>query len=53
MPARIEKIFDPARIVILGVLRLPGIAVGARLVHQGGITDALSITAWLTDSPGA
>jgi len=47
VPARIEKVSDPARIASLGVLRLPGVAVNGCLVHQGGVPDARSITAWL------
>lgn len=47
MPARIDKVSDPARIASLGVLRLPGVAVDGRLVHQGGVPDARIIAGWL------
>lgn len=50
LPARIDKVSDPVRIAALGALRVPGVAVNGRLVHQGGVPDARSIAAWLTAS---
>ena len=47
VPARIDEVSDPARIASLGVLRLPGVAVDGRLVHQGGVPDARIIAGWL------
>jgi transglutaminase-like putative cysteine protease len=53
VPARIDKVSDPARIAALGALRVPGVAVNGRLVSQGGVPDARSIAAWLVTSPNA
>lgn len=50
VPAQIDKVANPARIAALGALRVPGVAINGRLVHQGGVPNARSIAAWLAET---
>ena len=43
----LEKVTDPKSIAMAGVISTPGVAVGGKLVHTGGIPDAAKLEAWL------
>ncbi|KEJ94073.1 thioredoxin family protein [Sulfitobacter pseudonitzschiae] len=43
----IEKITDPRSIAMAGVMSTPGISVDGKLVHAGGLPDAVKLEGWL------
>jgi small redox-active disulfide protein 2 len=44
----VEKVTDPRSIALAGVMSTPGISVGGRLVHVGGLPDATRLEGWLS-----
>jgi len=47
VPVVIEKVTNPARIVVAGVLSTPGLAVDGRIVHAGGMPSREQVESWL------
>ena len=47
IPVDVEKITDPRAIAMAGVISTPGLAVDGRLVHSGGLPDAVKLEGWL------
>jgi len=45
--AEVEKVTDPREIAMAGVMSTPGISIGGKLVHAGGLPDAAKLEAWL------
>lgn len=43
----IEKVSDARSIAMAGVMSTPGIAVDGKLVHAGGLPDAVRLEQWL------
>ncbi len=44
----VEKVSDPKVIAMAGVMSTPGIAVDGKLVHAGGLPDAVKLEGWLS-----
>ncbi len=44
----VEKITDAKSIAIAGVMSTPGISVDGKLVHAGGLPDAVKLEKWLS-----
>ena len=44
----IEKVSDPKSIAIAGVMSTPGISIDGKLVHAGGLPDAVKLDRWLS-----
>lgn len=43
----VEKVTDAKSIAMAGVMSTPGISVGGKLVHAGGLPDAAKLEDWL------
>lgn len=44
----VEKVTDPKSIAMAGVMSTPGISVDGKLVHAGGLPDAVKLGGWLS-----
>ncbi|MAS07698.1 MAG: thioredoxin family protein [Ahrensia sp.] len=44
----VEKVTDPKSIAMAGVMSTPGISVDGKLVHAGGLPDAVRLEGWLS-----
>jgi len=44
----VEKVTDPKSIAMAGVMSTPGISVDGKLVHAGGLPDAVKLEGWLS-----
>lgn len=44
----IEKVSDPRALAIAGVISTPGISIDGKMVHAGGLPDAVKLEGWLT-----
>lgn len=44
----VEKVTDPKSIAMAGVMSTPGISVDGKLVHAGGLPDAVKLEEWLS-----
>lgn len=45
----VEKVTDPKSIAMAGVISTPGISVDGKLVHAGGLPDAVKLERWLSE----
>ncbi len=43
----VEKVTDMAEIAKAGVMATPGVSVDGKLVHVGGLPDAVKLEGWL------
>lgn len=43
----VEKITDMAEIAKAGVMSTPGVSIDGKLVHAGGLPDAVKLEGWL------
>lgn len=50
---QLEKVEDIAEIMKYGVLTTPGVVIGGKVVHAGGIPSREKIDAWLSSPPAA
>jgi len=44
----VEKITDAKSIAMAGILSTPGISVDGKLVHAGGLPEAVKLEGWLS-----
>lgn len=49
--ARVEKVGGIASIMRYGVMSTPGVLIGGKLMHSGGVPARAQIEAWLADAP--
>jgi small redox-active disulfide protein 2 len=43
----VEKVTDAKSIAMAGIMSTPGITVDGKLVHAGGLPDAVKLEGWL------
>jgi len=43
----VEKVTDAKSIAMAGVMSTPGVSVDGKLVHAGGLPDAVKLDGWL------
>lgn len=43
----VEKVTDAKSIAMAGVMSTPGISIDGKLVHAGGLPDAVKLEGWL------
>lgn len=43
----VEKVEDIGQIMAYGVMSTPGVVIGEKVVHAGGVPDRKSIEGWL------
>ncbi|MDR9486219.1 MULTISPECIES: thioredoxin family protein [Sediminimonas] len=48
LDVEVEKVTDQKSIAMAGVMSTPGIAVDGKLVHAGGVPDAVKLEGWLS-----
>ncbi|TCM87120.1 thioredoxin family protein [Rhodovulum steppense] len=48
LEVEVEKVTDARSIAMAGVMSTPGISVDGKLVHAGGLPDAVRLEAWLS-----
>lgn len=48
LDVEVEKVTDQKSIAMAGVMSTPGIAVDGKLVHAGGVPDAMKLEGWLS-----
>ncbi len=43
----VEKVTDAKSVAMAGIMSTPGISVDGKLVHAGGLPDAMKLEGWL------
>lgn len=44
----VEKVTDAKSIAMAGVISTPGLSINGKLVHTGGLPDAVKLDGWLS-----
>jgi small redox-active disulfide protein 2 len=44
----VEKVTDAKSIAMAGVMSTPGLSIDGKLVHAGGMPDAVKLSGWLS-----
>lgn len=47
VPVTVEKVTDMAEMARHGILSTPGVVIGGKVVHAGGLPKAEAINSWL------